>query len=86
MNHKYSILAAGLATVVIVATLGIIGIIGQQQMASALTTKEASSLRFPIIAFRPDVPNCPPGTFPFWIGPPQFWECRDPVEQVLGPG
>jgi hypothetical protein len=35
MNVKFSTIAAGIATTVIIASMGIIGVIGQQQMASA---------------------------------------------------
>lgn len=55
MNVKLSTMAAGVATIVIVATLGIIGMIGEQQMALAdrNAPRPLGGLFLPI--------KCPPG-------------------------
>jgi len=55
MNVKLSTMAAGIATVVIVAAVGIIAIIGEQQMASAVPSlpRHIENLLVPI--------KCPPG-------------------------
>jgi hypothetical protein len=78
---RLSTITAGIATIAVLATMGIIGGAGQQRALASIVETD-----LPIdLELLPNVPNCPEGTIPVYISG-TGWICFDPFEVVPGPG
>jgi hypothetical protein len=90
IKTRLSTITVGIATIAVLATMGIIGGAGQQRaLASIIETELPIDIEFPDLPpdleLLPNVPNCPEGTIPVYISG-TGWICFDPFEVVPGPG
>jgi hypothetical protein len=90
IKTRLSTITMGIATIAVLATMGIIGGSGQQRaLASILETDPPIDIELPELPpdleLVPNVPKCPPGSVPIYISG-TGWSCFDPFEVVIGPG
>jgi len=68
-----------IATLAIMATIGIMGgTIGQQQVALAQEQDlvDVDGIVAHALSLVPDQPNCPPTTYPIYLGHYPWWRCQ----------